>query len=36
MQEWGIDIKPIDSSFQNYNFQTVVNSSFSYGSLEIQ
>ena len=30
MQEWGIDIKPIDRRFQKYNFQTVINSSFCY------
>jgi hypothetical protein len=28
MQQWGIDKKPIDRRFQNYNFQTVINSSF--------
>ena len=28
MQQWAIDRKPIDRRFQEYNFQTVINSSF--------
>ena len=28
MQQWGIDRKPIDRKFQQYRFQTVINSSF--------
>jgi hypothetical protein len=28
MQQWGIDRKPIDRKFQQYSFQTVINSSF--------
>jgi hypothetical protein len=28
MQQWGIDRKPIDRKFQQYSFQTVIDSSF--------